>query len=442
MKILILSANVAETPFPVYPLGASVVCGALRKAGHEVRFFDFLEQGCSVETVGRVVDDFSPGVVGVSIRNVDNVNCLNEQHYIKSVRRIVEEIRRHTGVGIVVGGSGFSIMPELILKKVGGDYGIVGEGERAMVSLVERIASGSPPEKGTIITAPKLKSGEILAADYDSEILNFYLARGKTASVQTKRGCTHKCIYCSYPALEGTTIRTRNPSDVVDDIERLVGDYGTKCIFFTDSVFNDDGGRYLEVLEEMKRRRVCPPWTAFFKPAGMDDRIVGLMKETGLYTAEIGSDATTDTTLRKIGKNFLFRDVRSCSEKLVEQGITVAHYFMFGCPGETEETVREGIENIKALKGTVSFVFLGIRILPNTPLLRISEEHGVIEKGRDMLDPVYYISPKVDAQWLEETLREAFSSMRTVMFPPDAMEDKLRMLHKMDFSGSALEFLV
>ncbi len=442
MKVLLISANVAQTPYPVYPLGASMVAHALRQAGHEVRQLDFLHCNCSLDAVTDAVTEMQPGAIGISVRNVDNVNFLHEQRYIDAVKQIVTTIRKTTQVPVVLGGSGFSVMPEAVLERVGADYGVVGEGEQLAVELINAIASGNPPTERCLQHPPVLSGHQIAPADYDPDILSYYLASGGMASVQTKRGCTHKCLYCSYPVLEGSSIRLREPSAVADDVERLIGDHGARYIFFTDSVFNDEDGHYLAVVRELKRRAVRVPWTAFFKPGNLDEAGVDLMQETGLNAAEIGSDASTDTTLRRLGKDFLFADVLTCHERFARREISAAHYFMFGCPGETPETVREGIDNIRGLERAAVFVFMGIRILPDTPLQRLAERAGILAPGQDLLDPAYYISPEVDADWMQETLTEAFANLRHVIFPPDALESSLSLLHRLGFKGSALDILI
>jgi radical SAM superfamily enzyme YgiQ (UPF0313 family) len=274
-------------------------------------------------------------------------------------------------------------------------------------------------------------------------MLNFYLQSGHMASVQTKRGCEHGCVYCTYPNLEGRVIREREPAAVVSDMERLVKEYGAKYIFFTDSVFNDNRGRYRAVVAEMERRKVNVPWTAFFKPcAELDADIIARMRDTGLKAAEIGSDAPSDATLRGIGKDFTFREVDQCNSLFLDQGVATAHYFMFGCPGETPETVVEGIANLKGLQRTSIFVFMGIRILPDTGLAKIALRDGLIQPGQSLLEPAYYISPRVDRVWLEATLKEAFAKTRHIVFPPDAIEAKLHFLFKLGYTGSLWDLLV
>jgi lipid biosynthesis B12-binding/radical SAM protein len=441
MRILLISSNIATSPYPIYPLGVSMIAGALEAAGHEVRQFDFLQQNNSLEALQQEIETFRPELFGISVRNIDNVNLINEQYYIDTVKHIVKKIREVSGSKVVLGGAGFSLIPDLILEEVGADFGIIGEGEKLIVDFAHNAARGIYPGERLIGPDLKLYGAAINSPKYDEQLMQYYLHSGNIASVQTKRGCTSKCVYCSYPLLEGSRIRKRDPRAVVDDIEMLRDKYKAKYIFFIDSVFNDSEGAYIDVLDEMKRRKVNIPWTAFFKPKGLNEEIVSLMKESGLIAAEIGSDAACNITLQKLGKRFSFQDITECNELFNKIGIATSHYFMFGGPGETKETVIEGLENIKSLKKCVIFVFMGIRILPNTSLAQIALREKVISSDNGMLKPVYYISPSVDKHWMEETLTGAFADMKHCVFPPDAFDNSLRILHKLGYSGTLWDLL-
>jgi lipid biosynthesis B12-binding/radical SAM protein len=440
MKILLVSANTAETPYPVYPLGMGIVASALSRAGHDVKQFDFLLAGQSLEQLADTLKHYQPGLVGISIRNIDNVNLLNEQHYIGNVRRIVETVRAVIKVPVVLGGAGFSIMPEAILDAVGADHGIVGEAESSVVDFVTSIERGELPQR-CIRTKAFIQGEAISHAQYDPEIMKFYLRHGSMAGVQSKRGCNHTCVYCTYPQLEGRIVRPRPAGDVVDDIERLVTDYQAGYIFFTDSIFNDDDGLYLKVLNEMRRRNLSVPWTCFIKPGYIPEEHVLLMKATGLAAAEIGSDAASDTALKGMGKNFLFKDIIAANDVFTRNGISTAHFFMFGGPGETQASVLEGIKNIVALPKTVSFMFMGIRILPGTPLEKIAIRDGVIRADQDLVDSAYYLSPSLERPWLEQTLTEGFKDHRYCFFPVDKFESATKFLHQMGYSGSLWQML-
>jgi lipid biosynthesis B12-binding/radical SAM protein len=442
MKILLISANVTLSPYPLYPLGVSIIAAVLTKAGHEVQQADFLQQNTSLEAIGREVREFKPDLVGISVRNIDNVNLMHEQYYIQNVKDLVTTVRGGSDAKVLLGGAGFSLIPDLILKETGADYGIVGEGEILAVEFANNAAKGIYPKEPLVRSTTKLAGDQINAALYDERLLEFYLHSGNIASIQTKRGCTYKCVYCTYPVLEGAELRRRDPKAVVDDMMLLRDQYKTKYVFFVDSVFNDDEGAYLTVIEEMERRDFSMPWTAFIKPGGLTDEIVERMKKTGFAAAEVGTDAACDTTLKKLGKSFTFSDVIACNDLLVRHGIATSHFFMFGGPGETEETVQEGIRNILSLQKCVAFIFMGIRLLPNTPLARLAIMEKLIMPEDGLLHPVYYISPTVDKKWLEETLTKAFADVRHCVFPPDAMDNSLQVLHKLGYTGPMWDLLL
>jgi radical SAM superfamily enzyme YgiQ (UPF0313 family) len=421
----------------------AVVARAVREAGHDVVQVDYMASGQSLEALVGKARGENPEVVGISLRNIDNVNLAHEQRYVNVVRDIVQALKEALEVTVVLGGSGYSFFPREILALSGADYGIVGEGEASFPALLRDLAAGHPPEERILgpMTAP-VQGADIGPALYDGGIMDFYLRHGNVAALQTKRGCDHRCVYCTYPFLEGRSIRRRPPEEVVDDLEALVGEHSAEMVFFTDSLFNDDSGTYLDVLHAMRRRGVKVPWTAFFKPADIAAGELELLKETGLKAVELGSDAATDATLRGLGKSFRFAEVRACNDIFVENGIAVAHYFMFGGPGETEETVREGIGNILSLEGSVSFVFMGIRILPNTPLHRTAVADGVVSADDDLLESKYYLAPGLDREWLERTLTDAFARVRKVVFPPDALERSVQFLHKLGHTGLLWDMLI
>ena len=211
MKILLISSNIASTPYTVFPLGMSMVAGALERAGHLVQQFDYLHSGTSLGKLQKKITESEPALIGISIRNIDNVNMLNEVRYLQAVEDIIKTIRDQSQAPIVLGGSGFSIMPEAIREKVGADYGISGEGEAAMLKLITDIESGQPPEKGCWPSANDLCGHQLGPARYDPELIKFYLDQGGIATIQTKRGCPHKCAYCTYPIIEGPVYRPRQP---------------------------------------------------------------------------------------------------------------------------------------------------------------------------------------------------------------------------------------
>ena len=440
-RVLLVSSNITTEPYPVYPLGLAVIAGALAGAGDEVEQFDFLASGESEALLAERVAAFAPDYVCVSIRNLDNCDSLSVTCYPENARKIIEVIRAGSPAPVIVGGPAFSIMPEELLAYTGADYGIIGEGEQLVCKLITDLSDGK--------SSPRLLRGESLLLGnemvsplYSGSIIGFYLEKSGMINLQTKRGCPHGCIYCSYPSLEGALYRTRDPKTVVDDLELIKKEHGVESFFFTDSVFNDSDGHYLDVVEEIIRRDLSIRWCCYMRPEGVGRREIALMKRAGLYAVELGTDAASDTTLRSLGKGFKFADALEANRACVAERLPCAHFVMFGGPGETMETVAEGLGNLEQLEHTVAFAFSGIRILPDTPLLARAVKDGIIADGALLREPVYYLSPGVDVHGMNEMIKASFKGKRDRVFPPSEFLERLGVMHRFGYRGLLWDSLI
>jgi lipid biosynthesis B12-binding/radical SAM protein len=442
-RVFCLSSNVTTEPYPVYPLGMAVIAGALARGGHEVRQFDFLAAGKSEEALLSAVRAFAPDCVCLSLRNIDNVDSFSAESawYVGQAKRLVELLRTVSTAPVIVGGPGFSILPEEILAYLGADHGVVGEGEEAVCSIVAALAAGE--------AVPALQTGRtpLTGADQGSplstrELVDFYVGQTGMVNLQTKRGCPHDCVYCTYPSLEGQHFRPRAAGIVADDIERIGRDFGVTGIFFTDSVFNDARGEYLELAEEILRRNLKISFCAFFRPQGLSRPELALLKRAGLHAAELGTDAASDATLAGIDKGFTFADVHAVNAACVAERIPAAHFIIFGGPDETMATVHEGLANIAELEHCVVFAFSGIRILPGTRMLERAIADSVIAPGAPLLKPVYYFSPQIDHEAMNAAILKSFQGRRDRIFPPSEGQARLAVMQRFGFRGILWDRLI
>ncbi|MCR4291419.1 MAG: hypothetical protein NUV76_00930, partial [Candidatus Kuenenia sp.] len=77
-----------------------------------------------------------------------------------------------------------------------------------------------------------------------------------------------------------------------------------------------------------------------------------------------------------------------------------AHYIIVGGPDEDDSTLSETFSLFNKIEPTAVIVFVGIRIYPNTLLYYKAIEDKIIEKDQNILEPVFYISPKIDGDVL------------------------------------------
>ena len=441
-KILLVVPNDTCEPYPVYPLGASMVAHAARTRGHDVAEWDYLHESSRGGTLAAAVRQHQPDVIGVSLRNIDNTNSANLESYTGWYREVLAELRGLTDRPLVLGGSGYSLFPEQLLEYLGADYGVAGEGEGAFCELVDRLAAGERPEQKIWTAQTTLLGTEIIPTERHPEIADYYFETGGMLNVQSKRGCPLRCAYCTYPLLEGRLYRHREAADVVTEIETMQAKFGADYFAFTDSTFNDAKGKYLEIAEELLRRKVKVRFMAFFRPDRFEVDQVQLLRRAGLCNVEWGSDCSTDTTLKAMRKSFSWAQVQESNRLFADAGIKNAHFIIFGGPGETEQTVAEGLANIEGLPESVVFIFRGVRVLPGTAMYKIALDEGVIAEDTDLLEPLFYYSKGVTSAFIHQAVLRSFGSRGDRLYPPDKGGEKVRALHRMGYKGPVWDLLL
>ncbi len=431
-----ISSNTFVYPYPVYPLGMAIVSSALAEKGHSVVQFDFSIHENPEEKLRDTINEFSPDYIGISIRNIDEVDSLGgELEVLNTEKHIVKTVKKYTRVPVIAGGSAFSIMPEEIMAYIDADYGIVGAGEKQIVDLVGNLEKGiACPRilKGGLMP---LKNSDSVSPLWDKGLVDFYIGKSGMLNLQTKRGCPYKCSYCVYPSLEGKRFRYREPDAVIYDLERANRLYNVDKFFFTDSVFNDPEGRYLELVEKIISSGLKIRWAGYFRPEGVGKNEFRLLKRSGLYAVEVGSDAGCNETLRSMGKGFSFSDIYDFYNGCINEGIASAYFFIFGGPGETRQTVKEGLDNIRRLEEGVIFIYSGIRVLPGTPLHDIAVREGVISEETPLLEPVYYFSPHINIDEMNDLISEEAGNNRRYIFPPEKGKQMIDAMHRFGYQG-------
>lgn len=398
MKVLLVSANKTGFPYPVYPLGLDHVAGAISPP-HEVRILDLCpvpEDGVA-EAIAGEIREFAPDAVGLSIRNIDNNDATAAEALLAPARGAVQRIRAATRAPVVLGGAGFTLFPDELMGALGADFGVVGEGEQAR-ALFDALASRRSPLglPGVVARghpaprpAPLPCALPPRAAPGVNPALGFYRSRGGILNLQTQRGCAFRCVYCTYPAIEGRELR-RFQVDQVAGVALELEAVGARFLFVTDSVFNGDPCHAEAVAAAFRRVGLRVPWGAFFAPTDPPDGFYRRMAEAGCSHVEFGTESLSDAMLPRLRKAFRRADVLAAHRAAVSSGLHVAHFLLLGGPGETLETLDETLDAAEALDGAALFFFCGMRIYPRTELEEIARRDGQVRDGQSLLEPVFY----------------------------------------------------
>ncbi len=410
MRVLIINTNRERSPHTLVPLGACLVASAVRAAGHEVRFVDLTFDGSHRSVVAQAVRDFRPRVVGLSIRNIDNCDYLDPRSLLPEVAAVADECRRAGAQIIAVGGPAVTTSPGAILRYVGADYAVVGEGEVAMPGLLRAIETGSDPMcvsgiatvDGEWVVASPPESIHDLSALPDPTFpdwldLGAYQRYDAAMPVQTKRGCPFRCAYCPYPAIEGEGIRLRDPESVAADVARARR-LGFRSVEFVDSVFNAPESHAIDCCEAIARLpERLPLQTVEMNPSRCSDDLVRAMNAAGFSAVGCTAESGSDRMLRSLGKGFQVDDLYAAAARMRKLDALKLWIFMIGAPGEDESTVAETVKFLETALGPddLAYISFGVRVLPGTDLFSRVVEEGAIPPDADLLQPTFYFSPHI-----------------------------------------------
>jgi radical SAM superfamily enzyme YgiQ (UPF0313 family) len=414
-----VNTNNEKVPYPVPPLGMCLAVNAIMDK-YEVKIYDGINH--DVKRLQNIIKEFNPDYIGVSVRNIDNYLMTGTKIYTDDILKdFIKPIKSVSNAPLILGGSGFSIYPKEVLEFFDADYGIVGEAEDAFPKLLDYLDKNLDPsnlprvisktKKDNIVFPEKdfdLKNMKF--ADFDKKLdFSFYSENG-AYSIQTKRGCYHKCIYCAYPNIEGKTYRVRNPKDIADEIEEAYNRLGPITFEFVDSTFNDPPGHAEAICEELIKRRLkdIRIRTMGINPGNISKRLIELMLEAGFKQMDCTPDSASPKMLVNLKKNFTLDQLIDAASIIKEYDMPTVWFMILGGPGEDESTIKETFDFIDdcVYKYDMVHITTGLYVYPNTDLYDIALKEGLLVTDNDKIVSTHYITKNLGLEKLLKILDE------------------------------------
>ena len=119
---------------PPFPLGLASVVAALGR-DHEVLVVDCMFTPHCLETITKLLVQFQPELIALSIRNLDNQDSCQPVFYFPEIKEFIHGLRAYSRSPIIVGGSAFNILPLELAEYLSPGFGLVGEGELSFQDL-------------------------------------------------------------------------------------------------------------------------------------------------------------------------------------------------------------------------------------------------------------------------------------------------------------------
>jgi radical SAM superfamily enzyme YgiQ (UPF0313 family) len=142
---------------------------------------------------------------------------------------------------------------------------------------------------------------------------------------------------------EGNQYNTRDPEDIVDEIEYCIKRWGFRSFYFDDDTFNIGKRRLMRLADEIGKRNLGAPWAAMCRADTCDRETLREMKKAGLKAVKYGVESASQELVDASDKSLDLSKVEEMVRYTQSLGICVHLTFSFGLPGETHETAMKTI---------------------------------------------------------------------------------------------------
>ncbi|MBU1062055.1 MAG: B12-binding domain-containing radical SAM protein [Candidatus Omnitrophica bacterium] len=380
-------------------LGIEYLSSVLKKAGHEISlaydpglfgtednvfYIPFLERvfDRKNEVISRI-ESSTPDLVAFS------VYTSNYQWTCDVARTIKEKMNVKT----VFGGVHVSLVPEEVVKNDFVDFVIIGEGEYALLDLVNTLSSNRP--EYSIPNVWYKKGGEVIKnplrppiKDLDSlpfpdkGLFENYINYRDDYMVMTARGCVFSCSYCCeayfHKIYSDGYFRRRSASSVISELKAMKKRYNFKRVMFFDSVFFTDKKWLSGFLHEYKKE-ISVPFRCEGHVSFVDEDLIRLMKDSGCY----GIDFGVQTFNESIRKDILHRNETNdqidkafsiCGKLKLRYDVDL----IFGLPLVKEEDYELALEFMYSHKYFNRLKCYYLAYYPKLPIVDRAIELGII----------------------------------------------------------------
>ena len=342
---------------PMPCIGIAYLAATLEVAGFLVRCVDMFAEGLGAEGVVEKAQRFQPDVVGFTVMTPS----------APVVRTISAMLRAALpGLRIVLGGVHADVFAAELVASGEADVVVHGEGEHAIVELVQAWAAGDNDLSGVQgitwsadgeaqRTAERPLNTQLDDLPYPAwhllpvhryGLLPFADIARPVLTISASRGCPYRCDYCSLLHSHGKRYRRRDLTRVVDEYEFMVDRFGVKQIGFVDPIFPLDKADLPTFCDELLRRRLpdrCV-WLSETRADRLDPETCRLMYASGCRRVLLGIESGSVRLLENVNKKLDPAQIREGVANARAAGIQTVGLFMIGLPGETPELTKQTVE--------------------------------------------------------------------------------------------------
>jgi radical SAM superfamily enzyme YgiQ (UPF0313 family) len=346
-------------------LGLLHLAAEVRLYNYEPSIIESDIHNLSVDDVVAKVVAARPEYVGITLFTVGVWSAAEISRKIKAIL---------PATIIIVGGPHISSMAkETMVKFKEFDVAIEGEGEEALVRLLEALQAGRGLKSvpgAVYLEGNEIRSNKALPIARDLDHLpmpawdllpdfpNAYPAavydfpRLPVATIAASRGCPFHCKFCDTSTF-GAQVRAYSPERVFEMIQHLQSKYGVRHILFVDDLFLASKPRTRKLCELILSTGTKITWSCTARVDTVKPDILDIMRQAGCWEISFGLESGSNEVLQRMDKAADIERSEQAIRWTAAAGIRTKGLFILGYPGETVETIRVTKEFIRRIPMTI-----------------------------------------------------------------------------------------
>ena len=192
--------------------------------------------------------------------------------------------------------------------------------------------------------------------------------------MQASIGCPYHCSFCSFTKDQRLIVK----KPLTQLIEELyaISERGTNYVWFVDDNFRLGGDDLNSVFQRFTEESFKIEWMSFFRADALANVDFNLLRKSGCREVRLGLESADLNILKNMNKKASPKTYKKVVRNLLKVGINCSCYFIFGFPGETNESASRTIDFIKEieypeLKGTLSWSIYPFMLVPLSPIYEV-----------------------------------------------------------------------
>ena len=201
-------------------------------------------------------------------------------------------------------------------------------------------------------------------------------------SYHSSFGCPEPCTFCNSPGLTNRAWKMMPAEDLLDHVQEIHDRHPFVGLRFQDANFGVHQGRTRAFAEGLLERDLKLTWHATIEIKQINqysEETMDALAASGLFIVTTGVESASWETQQIIGKRIKPGETISALEKMDKRGIVAGASYIIGYPGETEESMRETLDEARYIKN--NFKYASVDVFPYRPIPGAALWQSALDQG-------------------------------------------------------------